>query len=80
MFPLVASQAIALKQARQKRVETGRYSADSHPPVRTVRKGLLRRLHDALVESRRRKADREIEARRRLDGGEGDKSNPDRVS
>jgi hypothetical protein len=70
MFPFVASQAIALKQAGQRRVETGTLSADSRPPVQTVRKGLLRQLHDALVESRRRKADREIEARRRLDGGE----------
>ena len=71
MFPFVATRAIALKQAKQKSVKVAQRSADADAPVQTVRKGLFRRVLDALVASRRRKADLEIEVRRRRIGVDG---------
>ena len=50
MFPFVAPQAIALKQAKQKSVKAAQRSADTDPPVQTVRRGLLRSVLDAFVE------------------------------
>jgi hypothetical protein len=66
MFPFPASQAIALKQAMQKSANTAPRGADANPPVQSVRKGLFRRILDAFVESRRRKAELEIATHRRL--------------
>src|SRR5262245_60966971 len=74
MFPFpgsqatALSQAVALKHAMPKPVKTGSSNADASPPVPTVRKGLFRRVLDILVESRRRKADREIGTHRRWMG------------
>jgi hypothetical protein len=71
MFPFVASQAITLTQAKQKSVEGGQRSADADAPVQTVKKGRFRRVLDALVESRRRKADSEIKVHLRRIGVDG---------
>jgi hypothetical protein len=68
MFPFVASQAIALKQAKRTPAKAAPGSGDASPRVRTARKGFFRRVLDALVDSRRRKADLEIEAQERLHG------------
>ena len=56
MFPFVASQAIALSQVKKK----SSAPADSRVPQRT-RKGLFSRVVDALIQSRERRAEREIE-------------------
>jgi hypothetical protein len=65
MFPFVASQAIALRQATQKPVKAGPRRTGAAPPVRPAKKGRFRRILDALIESRRRKADLELDAHRR---------------
>jgi hypothetical protein len=64
MFPFVASQAIALRQATQRRAVSRRY--ESAP--RSARKGVFRRILDGLVEARLRKADLEIATHRRRSG------------
>lgn len=61
MFPFPASHAIALTQAKQKAAKAARREADAHPPAHSVRKGLLRRVLDTLVGSRRRRAERETD-------------------
>jgi hypothetical protein len=53
----------------QKPANTAPRGANARPP----RKGLFRRVLDALVESRRRKAELEIETRRRLTGAQVDR-------
>ena len=68
MYPFVASQAIALRQAKQRPAESRAAGADTHPQPRTARKGVFRRILDALVASRLRKADLEIAAHRRRSG------------
>jgi len=59
MFPFVASQALALQQAKQKRkpanAEPRRTNPNAHVPP--MRRGLLQRLLDVVVRSRRREAD-----------------------
>jgi hypothetical protein len=68
MFPFVASQAIALTQARRKPDKqriTNQRITDPKPPVPAVRKGLFRRILDVLAESRRRRADLEIQRHQR---------------
>jgi hypothetical protein len=69
MFPFVASQAIALQQARRR--PDGQRITDASPPVPAVRKGLFRRFLDILVAARRRRADLEIERHRRWIGVDG---------
>ncbi len=61
MFPFVASQAIALSQVKKK----SNAPADNRVPQRT-RKGLFSSVVDALVQSRERRAEIEIEHYRRL--------------
>ena len=61
MFPFVASQAIALSQVKKK----SNAPADSRVPHRS-RKNLFRKVVDALVQSRERRAEIEIERYRRL--------------
>jgi hypothetical protein len=68
MFPFVASQAIALRQAKQRPAVSRPTGADTNPEPRTARKGVLRRILDGLVESRLRKADLEIATHRRRSG------------
>jgi hypothetical protein len=57
MYPFVASQAIARKQAKRMPPKPALRNAVADPLVQTVRTALLWRFLDALVESRRRKAD-----------------------
>jgi hypothetical protein len=78
MFPFAASQVIALKPARRK--PDGQRIADPSPPVPAVRKGVFRRILDVLAESRRRRADLEIERQRRWIESIGINREDDRVS
>jgi hypothetical protein len=76
MLPFVASQAIALKKAKQKSVDSARPNSEQRSadaPVRTVRKGVFRRFLDVLIESRLRGADGEIKRHRRWIGADGNK-------
>jgi hypothetical protein len=68
MFPFVASQAIALRQVKQRPTESRPTGADTNPQPRSARKGVFRRILDGLVEARLRKADLEIAAHRRRSG------------
>ena len=74
MFPFVASQAIALRQVKQKPRKPLARSADTSSERQNSGKGLLSRAFDALVQSRLRKADLEIAAaHRRLNGPDSQK-------
>jgi hypothetical protein len=77
MFPFVAPQAIALKQAMRK--PDRQRIADPNPPIPAVRKGIFRRFLDVLVESHRRRADLEIQRQQRWIESTGNKED-DRVS
>jgi hypothetical protein len=82
MYPFVASQAIALQHAIRKPDKqriTDQPITDPSPPVPAVRKGLFRRILDVLVESRRRRADLEIQRQQRWIESTGNKED-DRVS
>jgi hypothetical protein len=68
MFLFVASQAIALRQAKQGPAKSRPTGADTNPQPRSARKGVFRRILDGLVEARLRKADLEIAAHRRRSG------------
>jgi hypothetical protein len=68
MYPFVASQAIALRQVKQRPVESRPIGADANPQPCTARKGVLRRILDGLVEARLRRADLEIATHRRRSG------------
>jgi hypothetical protein len=78
MFPFVAPQAIALKQAIRK--PDRQRIADPNLPVPAVRKGLFRRILDVLAESRRRRADLEIQRQQRWIESTGINKEDDRVS
>ena len=73
MFPFPASHAIALTQAKRKPTKALPRATDPQPPVRPVKKGVLRRVLDALIDSRRRRVEQEIETRRRTSGVESDR-------
>jgi hypothetical protein len=68
MYPFVASQAIALRQVKQRPVESRPAGAERNPQPRAARKGVFRRILDALIEARLRKADTEIATHRRRSG------------
>jgi hypothetical protein len=68
MYPFVASQAIALRQVKQRPVESRPAGAETNPQSRAAMKGVFRRILDALVASRLRKADMEIATHRRRSG------------
>jgi hypothetical protein len=68
MYPFVASQAIALRQVKQRPVESRPIGAERNPQPRAARKGVFRRILDALIEARLRKADTEIATHRRRSG------------
>jgi hypothetical protein len=78
MFPFVAPQAIALKQAIRK-PDRQRIAAPN-PPVPAVRKGFFRRILGVLAESRRRRADLEIQRQQRWIESTGISKEDDRVS
>ena len=68
MFPFVASQAIALRQAKQRPAEPRPTGAETDPQPRSAGKGFFRRFLDGLVESRLRKAHLETATHRRRTG------------
>ncbi len=66
MLPFVASQAVALSQAKREASKAGRRTAKGAAP--RTGKGFFSMLFDALVESRKRQAAMEIQRQRRLRG------------
>ena len=66
MLPFVASQAIALSRVKQ---ESDKSPADrQHTATLRSGKGFFSRLFDAMAESRRRRAEIEVQRRSRLRG------------
>ena len=66
MFSFMASQAIALSQAKQESRAPRTRDVALDPAPRTDKKRLLSRVLDALVEARMRRAEIEIEHHRRF--------------